>query len=275
MVAFDSYYDLLDVDRDATPEEIQAAYREKAKIYHPDVSDHNNAEEIFKHLTDAKETLTSKQKRKKYDDNSHSEYTTESKDTTKQPSANRDTTDWESTDQNKNYNNNYGEQATNSQTQNQRATHNPNPDDWAGRPGWSYQADSQTDSTTWDDNHSETQSEPQNRKPDPSNVIPTNSLKPAILLSFLTYTFAMYGMFSPISTPIHSFVALVLFPFIFIGLVSTRLGFYVFSLALLTTPPLLLWKSTLNPASTQLLAATLFQFFGGILTLLVASINPN
>ncbi len=60
------FYKILGVDRDATPEEIKKAFREKAKKYHPDVN--KGAEEFFKKITAAYETLIDEEKRKIYDE---------------------------------------------------------------------------------------------------------------------------------------------------------------------------------------------------------------
>lgn len=62
------YYSLLEVNRKSSNEEIKANFRRLAKEYHPDanISD-PNAEEKFKDLNAAYNTLTDKEKRKKYD----------------------------------------------------------------------------------------------------------------------------------------------------------------------------------------------------------------
>ncbi|ACO04206.1 MAG TPA: J domain-containing protein [Persephonella sp.] len=59
------FYRILGVGRDATPEEIKKAFREKAKKYHPDLNREN--EEIFKKIVQAYETLIDPEKRKSYD----------------------------------------------------------------------------------------------------------------------------------------------------------------------------------------------------------------
>ncbi|WP_457622130.1 DnaJ domain-containing protein [Persephonella sp.] len=59
------FYKILGVDRNATPEEIKKAFREKAKKYHPDLNREN--EEIFKKIVQAYETLIDPEKRKSYD----------------------------------------------------------------------------------------------------------------------------------------------------------------------------------------------------------------
>jgi len=59
------YYDILGINKNSTENEIKKAYRKKAMIYHPDKSQGN--EEQFKKISEAYETLSNKEKRKKYD----------------------------------------------------------------------------------------------------------------------------------------------------------------------------------------------------------------
>ena len=62
------HYETLGVARDATAEEIKKAYRRLARQYHPDTNrDDPNAEERFKQITVAYETLSDPQKRERYD----------------------------------------------------------------------------------------------------------------------------------------------------------------------------------------------------------------
>lgn len=63
------YYAILEVQKDATPDEIKAAYRKLAKKYHPDVSTENKevAEAKFKEISEAYEVLSDADKRKMYD----------------------------------------------------------------------------------------------------------------------------------------------------------------------------------------------------------------
>ncbi|MEO8277212.1 MAG: DnaJ C-terminal domain-containing protein [Thermoanaerobaculia bacterium] len=64
---FKDYYKVLGVARDATPEEIQKAYRKLARKYHPDVSKEKGAEARFKEVSEANEVLKDAEKRAKYD----------------------------------------------------------------------------------------------------------------------------------------------------------------------------------------------------------------
>lgn len=61
------FYDILGVSKDASIEEIRKAYRNLAKKYHPDVSEHSNAEEKFKEVQEAYDTLGDETKRANYD----------------------------------------------------------------------------------------------------------------------------------------------------------------------------------------------------------------
>lgn len=66
------YYEILDVDKKATPEEIKKAYRKKAIQYHPDKNPGDKvAEEKFKEAAEAYEILSDEQKRAKYDQFGH------------------------------------------------------------------------------------------------------------------------------------------------------------------------------------------------------------
>ena len=63
-----NYYDILNVKKDATADEIKSAYRTLAKKYHPDLHPGDNeAAEKFKEINEAYETLSDPQKREAYD----------------------------------------------------------------------------------------------------------------------------------------------------------------------------------------------------------------
>ncbi|CAF4040863.1 unnamed protein product [Rotaria sp. Silwood2] len=66
MVANDCYA-ILDIKSTATEDEIKKAYRKKALQYHPDKNSSKTAEEIFKQINKAYETLSDADKRRAYD----------------------------------------------------------------------------------------------------------------------------------------------------------------------------------------------------------------
>ncbi|WP_343231677.1 molecular chaperone DnaJ [Tissierella simiarum] len=62
------YYEILNVNKDATAEELKRAYRTLAKKYHPDLNpDNSEAEQKFKEVNEAYEILSDSQKRAQYD----------------------------------------------------------------------------------------------------------------------------------------------------------------------------------------------------------------
>jgi Ca-activated chloride channel family protein len=62
-----SLYEMLNITRDASAEEIREAYFEAARRYHPDVNTDKNANEQFMHIQQAYETLLDSAKRARYD----------------------------------------------------------------------------------------------------------------------------------------------------------------------------------------------------------------
>lgn len=71
------YYDILGVAKDASTEDIKKAFRAKARTMHPDVSKAPDAEERFKEVTEAYETLSDPDKRARYDAVRSGGFTTE------------------------------------------------------------------------------------------------------------------------------------------------------------------------------------------------------
>ncbi len=61
------YYETLGVSRDASKEELKQAYRGLARKYHPDVNRDPGAEDLFKEINQAYETLSDEENRVRYD----------------------------------------------------------------------------------------------------------------------------------------------------------------------------------------------------------------
>jgi curved DNA-binding protein len=66
-VAYKNYYEVLEVPRSASEDEIKRAYRKLARKYHPDVSKEAGAEQRFKDVNAAHEVLKDPKKRELYD----------------------------------------------------------------------------------------------------------------------------------------------------------------------------------------------------------------
>lgn len=67
MSTYQDYYAILGVNKTATQEDIQRAYRKLARKYHPDINKESNAEEKFKQINEAYEVLGDPEKRARYD----------------------------------------------------------------------------------------------------------------------------------------------------------------------------------------------------------------
>lgn len=65
---FKDYYKILGVEPDVDKKTIKNAYRKLARKYHPDVSDHHDAENQFKEVAEAYEVLKDDAKRAEYDE---------------------------------------------------------------------------------------------------------------------------------------------------------------------------------------------------------------
>jgi molecular chaperone DnaJ len=61
------YYEVLGVNRNASPEELKSAFRSMARQYHPDVNKESDAEEKFKEINEAYAVLSDADKRRAYD----------------------------------------------------------------------------------------------------------------------------------------------------------------------------------------------------------------
>lgn len=67
-----NYYDILQINQNASPEIIEKAYKTLAKKYHPDLQEGRNkkeAEEILKEINEAYEILSNPEKKNLYDQN--------------------------------------------------------------------------------------------------------------------------------------------------------------------------------------------------------------
>jgi len=68
------YYEILGVEKTATPTELKSAYRKKALEFHPDRNKSPEAEQKFKEINEAYEVLSNAQKRQTYDQFGHAAF---------------------------------------------------------------------------------------------------------------------------------------------------------------------------------------------------------
>lgn len=74
MSAKRDYYDVLEVPRTATDDDIRKAYRRLARQYHPDVNKDAGAEDKFKEINEANEILSNPDQRAAYDRYGHAAF---------------------------------------------------------------------------------------------------------------------------------------------------------------------------------------------------------
>lgn len=67
-MAFIDYYNVLEIDKKASTDEVKKAYRKLARKYHPDLNPNDaEANKKFQQINEANEVLSDPEKRKKYD----------------------------------------------------------------------------------------------------------------------------------------------------------------------------------------------------------------
>ena len=64
-----NYYDVLNINKNASQDDIKKAYHKLALQYHPDKNKDKNAEDKFKEIGQAYEVLSDENKRRSYDNN--------------------------------------------------------------------------------------------------------------------------------------------------------------------------------------------------------------
>lgn len=67
------FYEVLGVSEGASGDEIKKAYRKLARKYHPDVNKESDAEDKFKEVKEAYDTLSDPQKKAHYDQFGHTD----------------------------------------------------------------------------------------------------------------------------------------------------------------------------------------------------------
>jgi curved DNA-binding protein CbpA len=61
-----NYFEVLDVERNATKDQIKKSFRELSKMVHPDKCSHPNSTQAFRQLQKASETLLDETKKSEY-----------------------------------------------------------------------------------------------------------------------------------------------------------------------------------------------------------------
>lgn len=83
----ETFYDVLGVSEDATTDEIEAAYRERLKETHPDVSDEEDADVATRALIRARDVLVDDGERETYDRLGHEAYVGEERTASEQSTS--------------------------------------------------------------------------------------------------------------------------------------------------------------------------------------------
>ncbi|CAF3448110.1 unnamed protein product [Rotaria sp. Silwood1] len=78
IVVCKDYYEILGVKRDASDKEIKRRFRQLALKYHPDKNKDSKAEEKFRSIAEAYDTLSNPSKRRQYDRQGHESFTSSS-----------------------------------------------------------------------------------------------------------------------------------------------------------------------------------------------------
>lgn len=86
----DTFYDVLGVSPDAATEEIEAAYRDRLKETHPDLSDAEDASETTQRVIEARNVLTDEAEREHYDAVGHEAYVSGDRSAAEGPPADED-----------------------------------------------------------------------------------------------------------------------------------------------------------------------------------------
>ncbi|WP_137290192.1 J domain-containing protein [Natronorubrum halophilum] len=86
----ETYYEILEVEADASRDDIQAAYRERVLETHPDHNDAPDAAEQFKRVSTAKSVLTDGTERARYDRLGHDAYARLARRTARSSESNAD-----------------------------------------------------------------------------------------------------------------------------------------------------------------------------------------